>query len=175
MNLPGQPLLPSGLGDAEEKFLLDMFGSISSRLKTQYHYSDAEFFRLWNEHQISVPAAIFAGKLSPAEAIAKYLKENCQLSYHDIATRLGRDERSIWCNHQRAQKKMPWPLQADSTITLPLSAFSHDRSILESAVLYLKDVKQLRNAKIAQVLGKQASNIWTIHRRARGKGKNNDQ
>ena len=58
----------------EERFLVGMFSQITERLKQKYNYSDKEIFRLWSS-ELLVPVAIFAGKLGPAEALAKFLKE----------------------------------------------------------------------------------------------------
>ena len=96
----------SGTGTIEENFLVDMFGQITEKLRQKYNYSDTEILGLWSDNAIFVPAAIFAGNLSPAESIAKFLKENNGLSYHEIAELIGRDERSIWANYKRAIKKM---------------------------------------------------------------------
>ena len=61
----------------EENFLRDMFSQISERLKQKYNYSNEEILSLWNsENLVLIPVSIFAGKLSPAEALAKFLIEN---------------------------------------------------------------------------------------------------
>lgn len=155
----------------EERFLVDMFSQITSRLKQKYNYSNEEIFRLWNnEDVLPVPVAIFAGKLSPAEALAKFLKENHELSYREIAGLIGRDERGVWANYKRAAKKMPWHFEINDSIAVPVSIFNSNKSILEALVSYLKDVKKLRNKKIAQLLNKNPANIWTVSSRANKKG-----
>ena len=157
----------------EERFLVDIFSQISGRLKEKYNYSDTEIFKLWNnENVLPIPVAIFAGKLSPAEALAKFLKENNDLSYHEISGFIGRDERSVWANYKRAVKKMPWPFEINGSILVPVSIFNSDKSILEALVSYLKDVKKMRNRKIAQLLNKNPANVWTVHNRAKKKEKN---
>ena len=154
----------------EERFLVDIFSQISERLKQKYNYSDEEIFRLWNnENNLLIPAGIFAGKLSPAEALAKFLKENNELSYSEISELIGRDERGIWANYKRAIKKMPWPFEINGSISVPVSIFNSDKSILEALISYLKDVKKMRNKKIAQLLNKNPANIWTVHNRAKKK------
>ena len=155
---------------AEEKFLVDMFGQITGRLKQKYNYSNEEIFNIWNnENALLVPVAVFSGKLSPAEALAKFLKENHDLSFHEISEFIGRDERSIWANYKRSVKKMPWPFEINDSIAVPVSIFNSDKSILEALVSYMKDVKKLRNRKIAQLLNKNPANIWTVHNRAKKK------
>ena len=160
----------------EERFLVDIFSQITERLKQKYNYSDQEIFKLWNnENNLLVPVAIFSGKLSPAEALAKFLKENNDLSYHEISEFIGRDERSIWANYKRAAKKMPWPFEINGSIAVPVSIFNSDKSILEALVSYLKDVKNMRNRKIAQLLNKNPANVWTVHNRAKKKKLNQEK
>ena len=154
----------------EEKFLVDMFSQITGRLKKNYNYSDEEILKLWDsESNFAVPVTIFSGKLSPSEALAKFLKEKHDLGYNEISDLIGRDERSVWANYRRAIKKMPWPFEIRDSMTVPVSIFNCDKSILESLVSYLKEVKKLRNKKIAQMLNKNPANIWTIISRARKK------
>ncbi len=53
-----------------------------------------------------LPVSIFQGsRLSILEAIVVYLKESMNLSYHDIAVLLSRDDRTIWTVFNRAMKK----------------------------------------------------------------------
>ena len=160
----------------EEKFLVDMFGQISERLKQKYNYSDYEIFKLWND-ELLVPVAIFSGKLSPAEALAKFLKEKHELGFSEISELIGRDSRSIWANYKRAAKKMPWPFEVNGGISVPVSIFNSEKSILEALVSYLKDMKKLRNRKIAQMLNKNPANVWTVYSRAMKKqnGKKNGE
>ncbi len=152
----------------EEHFLVGMFSQITERLKQKYNYSDEEILKLWN-NEILVPISIFSGKLSPAEALAKYLKENNDLTYHEISKLTGRDERSCWANYKRAVKKMPSPFDINNSISVPVSIFNSEKSILEALTSYLKDVRKMRNKKIAQLLNKNPANIWTVYSRARKK------
>ena len=165
----------SGTGTIEENFLVDMFGQITEKLRQKYNYSDTEILGLWSDNAIFVPAAIFAGNLSPAESLAKFLKENNGLSYHEIAELIGRDERSIWANYKRAAKKMPWPFGINNGISVPASIFNSEKSILESLVCYLKGSKKMRNSSIAKLLNKNTANIWTVHSRAKKKENKNGQ
>ena len=54
----------------------------------------------------TLPAHIFRDRnLAPLESISEYLKEVQGLSFHEIAFRLGRDDRTIWTCYDRAKKK----------------------------------------------------------------------
>ena len=151
----------------EEKFLIDMFSHITSRLKVKYQYSNEEFLNLcYGMEKILVPVYIFSGNLSPAEAVTKYLRENCQLSYSELSKLIGRDERSAWANYKRASKKMPWSFEKKDGVKVPISIFKPKLSTLESVVSYLRNVKKMRGSQVAKLLNKSPSNIWTIHQRA---------
>jgi len=56
--------------------------------------------------QLPIPTLIFRDrKLSVLEAMVEYLKDEKQLSYHEIAVLLNRDDRTIWTCYSRAKKK----------------------------------------------------------------------
>ncbi len=158
----------------EERFLAEMLSQIRERLKQQYNYSDEEIFR-FNNKSVLVPVTIFSGKLSPAEALTKFMKENHRLSYHEIAELIGRDERGLWTNYRRAVKKVPWPFELNGGISVPVSIFNCEKSILEALVSYLKDTKQMQNKKIAQLLNKNPANICTVYNRAKKKENNGNK
>lgn len=154
----------------EERFLIGMFGQITERLKNEYNYSRQEIFKLWGgENAIQIPIIIFAGKLSPAEALAKFLRENCSLGYSEISELIGASKNSAWANYKRAIKKVPWHFEINDSIAVPVSIFNSEKSVLESLVSYLKDAEKLRNKKIAQLLNKNPSNISALYGRAKKK------
>ncbi len=56
--------------------------------------------------EIIIPISIFKGrKLSVLESIAVYLKDNCSLSFHQIAVLLNRNDRTIWTVYNRGKNK----------------------------------------------------------------------
>ena len=58
------------------------------------------------ENEQLIPVSIFKKpRLSPFEAIVKYLKEEEKLTYRQIGKLLNRDERNIWTVYNRAKKK----------------------------------------------------------------------
>ena len=53
-----------------------------------------------------VPASIFTDRnLSVLERLVEFLKDNHNMTYHEIAVALERDDRTIWTCYNRAQKK----------------------------------------------------------------------
>jgi len=55
---------------------------------------------------IKIPISVFADRsLASLEAVVEYMKENLELSYHEIAVLLKRNDRTIWTCYHRAKKK----------------------------------------------------------------------
>jgi len=52
-----------------------------------------------------VPISVFSNGLSALESVVVYLREKFELSYHEIAILLKRDDRTIWTVYKRAEKK----------------------------------------------------------------------
>lgn len=56
--------------------------------------------------KILVDVSIFRNnKLTIFEALVKYLKEDLNMSYHNIGELLDRDERNVWTIYNRTKKK----------------------------------------------------------------------
>jgi hypothetical protein len=55
---------------------------------------------------LNIPLDIFSKKHTCFESICLYLKDSCNLPYHDIGNLLGRDERTIWTIYRRAKQKV---------------------------------------------------------------------
>ena len=121
---------------------------------------------------IQVPVEIFGTELSPAEALVKYLKDYEQLTYSEIGKFLNRDQRGIWGAYDRATKKQTSSFQVyPSELLIPIEIFQdRDYPILERLVAYLKDDQKISVKQICEMLDKSKSTIWTVYKRARGKG-----
>ncbi len=58
-------------------------------------------------HALSIPLAIFENRrISVLEAITIYLRDSTHLSFHEIASRMKRDDRTIWTSYTRGKKKL---------------------------------------------------------------------
>ena len=56
--------------------------------------------------EISVPLSVFKDrKLSVLESLVKYLKENYELRFSEIASLLNKDQRNIWTVYNRSKNK----------------------------------------------------------------------
>lgn len=163
---------------SEVNYLVDLLKNVTTRLKDEYDFSNEQILDLFltktKEDTLRlVPVSIFGLSLAPSEALTKYLKETYNLTYAEIGRLLHRDERIIWANYHRAQKKRPEAFIAtEDDIKVPMHIFSDSLwSILESLVVYLTDVKKLKGKEIAKLLDKFQSNIWTTYQRAKKKTK----
>ena len=127
--------------------------------------------KLEKEETESVPVEIFAGKLSPAEAAVKYLKENKRISFHEIAIKLNRDERGIWSSYARARKKQPTSFRLVKSVqSIPMQILKNRKlAMLEAVVFYLKETSAYSIAEIAKMLKKNKSTIYTAYSRAKKK------
>src|SRR3989344_2690926 len=120
----------------------------------------------------SIPIAVFDNKeLSSLETICKYLKENCNLSYHQIAILLNRNDRTIWTTYNNSKKKLPalFPV-SKSEYYIPISIFKERKlSVLETIAVYLKEECNLTFHEIAILLNRNDRTIWTVYNRGKKK------
>ncbi len=120
----------------------------------------------------TIPLQIFSTSLAPAEAVVKYLKENNQLSYHEIGVALNRDERGIWGTYHRSKQKMPQAFsltKLEPSIPISLLAI-RKQSILENVISYLIDILHYSFSAAAQLLDKKYSTVYTTYHRVSKKG-----
>ncbi len=55
---------------------------------------------------VIIPVSVLADRtVATLEAVVEYMKEKQNLSYHEIAVLLQRDDRTIWTCYHRAKKK----------------------------------------------------------------------
>jgi len=120
--------------------------------------------------EINIPITIFSKELGALESLVKYMKENLNMNYHEIAKELNRDERTIWTAYKKAKEKQKEPIKIKETdISIPLSIFKDRKlTILESIIIYLKE-KEMKYSEIAELIDRDQRNIWTIYSKARKK------
>jgi hypothetical protein len=148
---------------------------VMEHLRAKYKLSDEEIFAKLSKkgtgESIIIPIEIFATDLSPAESLVKYLKEEFELGYHEIASLINRDERGIWGTYRRASSKMDQRFSIkEAKLFVPISIFKErNYSILENAVKYMIDHYKLTTYKIAQTLNKKPGTIWSVYSRVKQK------
>jgi len=118
---------------------------------------------------IEIPVCIFNNKLSALETVVKYLKENLNLKYSEIAKLLNRNDRTIWTTYSNSRKKFSKEFVVkNSKYFIPVLAISNrSLSVLESIVYYLKDSCNLKYSQIALMLHRDQRTIWTVYNRRR--------
>ncbi len=117
--------------------------------------------------EIYLPITIFQGKLTPFQAIIKYLKEQLNLSNRKISHLLNKDIKAVWAAYQLGRKK-PF-LFNETPIQVPLSIFKDKNlSSLEALVRFLKNL-DMNYAEIARLLNRDQRTIWTVYSRAKKK------
>lgn len=80
-----------------EKTIWQSYAAAKKKLPEPFVLTDTIYF---------IPISVIASrKLSTLESIVAFLKETYQLSYHEIAVLLHRNDRTVWTVYQRALKK----------------------------------------------------------------------
>ena len=122
---------------------------------------------------ILIPLSVFLDRgVSVLEAVSEYLKDSKELSYHEIAVLLNRNDRTIWTCYNRAKKKNPGHVVklAESKEHIPSSIFlDREVSVLEAIVEYLKDERGLSYHEMAVLLNRDDRTVWTCYNRAKKK------
>ncbi len=123
-----------------------------------------------NKDIVLVPSFILRDKnLGILESVAKYMKEELNLTYHKIAVLLNRDDRVIWVTYNKAIKKKKSRLAvSEPNYWLPVSIFT-DTSLgpLEAISKYLVDDAKLDFAQIAKLLNRDKKSIWACYKKAK--------
>jgi hypothetical protein len=124
------------------------------------------------ENEISIPISIFSKDLSPGEALVKFLKENKNLKFSEIAKLLNKKENAIWLNYSRSKEKSKTPFdgyQMDK-INLPAYIFRIEKlSYLESIIYYLRQELRLSNNELSKLLNKSPQVLSISYNHAKKK------
>jgi DNA-directed RNA polymerase specialized sigma24 family protein len=135
-------------------------------LRERYSLSLQESISLISAND-SIPLVIFTSTLSPFQSIVKYLRENKTLSSSEIGLTLGKKPHAISAAFSAAKRKLAATLPAQSSPhDIPLHAFNHGLSVLESISVYLHEHQLLSFASIGRLTGRDERTIWTAYHRA---------
>lgn len=85
------------LVNRNDRTIWSTYNNAVKKKKEKFDLNDTRFY-----FPISI---IHNRKLSVLESIVKYLKENYNLTYHQIAILTNRDDRTIWSTYNNAMKK----------------------------------------------------------------------
>ena len=128
-----------------------------------------------DKNQEIIPDTIFNKKLTVLESIVKYLKENLNFSYKNIANSINRDIRNIWQIYNTSKHKSGEKFVVkDFEFAIPLSIFSNRKlSMQEHLVFYLKENFRITYHKIATIIERDDRTIWTVYQKAKKKNEKN--
>ena len=113
-----------------------------------------------------IPISIFSHKLTPLESIVKYLKEEKNLTFHEISKLLKRNEKNLWHTYSTAKNKFPHKFKIFSNdLQIPLDIFSNKIPPMKTIVKYLREQKSLSYHDIGILLKKNERTIWTSYNR----------
>lgn len=120
---------------------------------------------------VRIPSTVFFKELGCLESVVKYLREELNYGFHQIAVLLNRDNRTIWTTYQKAKLKHPKMFSREPRIfSIPLSILDDRRlGALESIVAYLRDEMGYRFSDIGKYLKRDERTIWTTYHRAKVK------
>jgi hypothetical protein len=113
----------------------------------------------------TIPISLFSiRKLGILEVAVKYLKENHELTLHDIAYLLKRDDRTIWNTYHRASQKYQEKFIVNyDEQCLDINIFSdRNKAPLATLVNHLK-VRGLSFKDISRVTNRSYKTIWLTH------------
>ena len=124
------------------------------------------------EEILKVASSIFRERtLGILEALTKFLREEHNMRYSEIAMLLNRDNRVIWRTYHNAKKKFKDRLIADKkSVCIPVEVFSNRKlGLLENITKYLKEEIGLSNKEIAGILNRDNRTIWMSYNRAKNR------
>src|SRR3989338_1616943 len=122
---------------------------------------------------VLIPSSIFRNKkLGIIEATVKYMKEELNLTYHQIAEITKRDDRVGWVMYNRAIKKSIEKSKVEEpNLWLPVSVFTiKELGPMESLASYMKDQLGMSLNEIAKMLDRDNRTVWACYNKAKGKG-----
>ncbi|MEM0230979.1 MAG: helix-turn-helix domain-containing protein [Candidatus Woesearchaeota archaeon] len=150
---------------SREEDMLQKISTSIEELSRRYGIQKEDLLRISEEGRNFIDAGIFQ-KRAPLGAICTELKAK-GYSTKEIAKKLGRSYKTIWTTIKKTERKKP----AEKTgILIPLRAFENrNMGILESAVKFLKDEKNMRLSQIAKILKRNYRTVWTAYNKAKEK------
>ncbi|MEK6904632.1 MAG: hypothetical protein AABW87_03495 [Nanoarchaeota archaeon] len=85
-----------GLLNRNERNIWHTYKNACKKHPSKIEVSESKYF---------IPASIFQNELGAMENVALYMKDQLDLSFHNIAVLLERDDRTIWTMWSHARKK----------------------------------------------------------------------
>jgi hypothetical protein len=149
------------INELREKYNLD-YEKIMEAVSEKQKESELNFIPLdiLNERPLGI-----------LETIVKFLKEERNFSFNQIAKLLQRDNRTIWASYHNALKKKSkrFVVKKDG-ILVPIETFSkRELGMLESLSVYLKEKRSMNFHEIGVALKRNERTIWTSYHQGKKK------
>ena len=137
-------------------------------LKERHNLHEDEIIKHIKKDEVMIPLSIFNNdNLSILEAIVKYMREELNLKFTEIAKLLNRSNKTIWATYNNSKKKMKEKLVLEDGKFVPVSIFrARLLSVLESLVEFLNDKYEMRLKEIAKSINRDNRTVWCVHNRA---------
>lgn len=121
--------------------------------------------------KIHLPISIFSTKLGCLETICKYLKENLNISFNEMAELLDRQPITLRTSFNNARKKHPDLFtNFNFNFNIPIFLLKNRKyTTFEIIIIYLKETSQISFKQIAALLSRNYKTIWTTYNRAKKK------
>lgn len=167
-----------GMSKEKEANNLDLTNSLSNKDKElatdfaeflRYRKEFREFLKQKEEIKDAIPVSVFNNnKLAPLETVVKFLREELDHTYKQIGKLLNRKEGPIGITYRNAKAKFSGRLDTSSSEKIPISIFKDSSlSVFETIVVYLKDKREMKFARIALLLNRKYRTVWTVYSRAK--------
>jgi len=145
-----------------EEQLIKELKTLTILLKTNHDYSFESIIKIIGEEETLIPVTIFNKNLSSFESIVKYLKENSNYNFTEIAKFLKRSYRTVWGTYYSSINKLPQIFTIEKTpYFIPISIFTK-KSILTTISKYLKKNYRLTYKDIADLIKRDQRTVWTV-------------
>ncbi len=138
-------------------------------VKEKFDLTDNDLIKIIEKKEtITLPIEIFGTELGALEAIVKFLREEHNLRFCEIARLLKRDQRTIWATYSKSKAKHPLRFEVyRSEILVPLHIFSkREHSVLEALVFFLKEDLHKNFKQISFLTSRNYKTIWCTYQKA---------
>ena len=141
------------------------------KVKRKYNLSTPELITKIEEKEIVIPITIFNNNLSSLESVVKFLKENLNLTVKEIASKLNRNNKTIYQAYSSSRKKQQQEFkETQPELYIPISILANRKlAVLESITKFLYESSKLNFSEISRSLQRDPRTIWTVYSRAKRK------
>ena len=146
----------------------EIINLLIQEIKKKYRISNKQISEfVESKRDIEIPITIFSKEIGGLEVVVKFMKENLNMNYHEIAGALQRDERTIWTAYNKAIEKDKTPIKVeDNEITISVELLrNRNFTVFEIIISSLKE-QGMKFSEIAKLLDRDQRNIWTIYSNA---------